>query len=172
MTIIAFAASNSSTSINHRLVSYAASFCDGCTVIKLTDYDAPIYDIDHEQTHGIPAQIQRLYDEISVADALIISIAEHNGGPTAFFKSQIDWLSRQQRTFLESKKVVLLATSPGDVGAQSALAFCEKMLPYFGAEIVACLSVPRFYEVFQDDKLIDHNLAQQLQAALSKLQSQ
>ena len=169
MTILAFAASNSSTSINHRLVSYAASLCDDAKVIKLTDYDIPLYDPDHENEHGIPAEAQRLHDDIAAADALIISLAEHNGSPTAFFKSQIDWLSRHKQKFLQGKKIVLLATSPGAGGAKSALAITEKMLPFFGGEVVASQSVPKFNEVFKDGKLIDNDLKQKPKAALAKL---
>ncbi|MBV7435226.1 NAD(P)H-dependent oxidoreductase [Cardiobacteriaceae bacterium TAE3-ERU3] len=169
MTVLAFAASNSSTSINHQLVSYAASLCGDTKVIKLTDYDIPLYDPDHENEHGIPGEVQRLHDEIAAADALIISLAEHNGSPSAFFKSQIDWLSRHNRPFLQGKKIILLATSPGAGGAQSALSITEKMLPFFDGEVVATVSVPKFYEVFQDDKLIDNDLDQQLKAALAKL---
>ena len=169
MTILAFAASNSSTSINHQLVSYAASRCEDAKVIKLTDYDIPIYDSDHENEHGIPAEAQRLHDDIAAADALIISIAEHNGSPSAFFKSQIDWLSRHKQKFLKDKKVVLLATSPGAGGAKSALAITEKMLPFFDGEVVATLSVPKFNEAFQDGKLVNSDLDQQLKAALEKL---
>jgi len=40
--IIGFASSNSSSSINHQLVSYALKLVDNSEVIKLTDYIIPI----------------------------------------------------------------------------------------------------------------------------------
>lgn len=169
MTILAFGSSNSSTSINQQLASYAASLLDDCRVISLTDYNIPLYAIDTEQNDGIPAEVKRLHDDIAQADALIISNAEHNGNPTAFFKSHIDWLSRHNRAFLQGKRVVLLATSPGAGGGKSALAVAEKMLPFFGADIVATLTVPKFYDVFKDGYLTDADLDQQLKAAVAKL---
>ena len=52
--IIAFAGSNSSTSINHALVSHVASTIKNCdvTVLTLTDYPLPMYGQDIENKEG------------------------------------------------------------------------------------------------------------------------
>eukprot|EP01029_Cantina_marsupialis_P028307 TRINITY_DN7759_c0_g1_i1.p3 TRINITY_DN7759_c0_g1~~TRINITY_DN7759_c0_g1_i1.p3 ORF type:complete len:117 (+),score=12.29 TRINITY_DN7759_c0_g1_i1:37-387(+) len=76
--IIAFAGSNSSNSINQQLVNYIATLTDQVELIKLTDYDAPIYNIDLETQDGIPDSINRLAEKLAKADQLIISVAEHN----------------------------------------------------------------------------------------------
>ncbi|UJF24168.1 NAD(P)H-dependent oxidoreductase [Suttonella sp. R2A3] len=167
--IIAFAGSNSSTSINHQLVTYAASLLNEAQVITLTDYDIPIYDADYEREQGIPEEAQRLADTLKPAKALIISVAEHNGGLAAFFKSQLDWLSRHQRDFLKDKKVVILGTSPGASGAQSAISTLEKMLPFFSAEVIATCAIGQFNEVFQQGKLIDSQADARLKEALAQL---
>ena len=92
-----------------------------------------------------------LKQEISEADALIISVNEHNGSWSAFFKNIIDWLSRLDRNFLEGKKILLMSTSPGKRGGLSALEYAKSVLPRFGAEIVESFSFPSFYENFSEE---------------------
>jgi NAD(P)H-dependent FMN reductase len=93
MKTIAFAGSNSSTSINHQLVSYAVKLVEDSEVIKLTDYNAPMYSQDLEKSEGIPQVIKDLNDKLSEANKLVISVCEHNGNISAFFKNILEWLS-------------------------------------------------------------------------------
>ena len=163
---IAFAGSNSSKSINHQIITYVASLTANTTTIKLTDYEAPIYSTDLEEASGIPSGIVALNKKIATADRLIISVAEHNGNLTAFFKNIIDWLSRNDRDFLKGKEIILFSSSPGPGGAASALATAEKTLPYFGATIKNTLSIGNFYQVFEDGKINDTSILEQIKAAL------
>ena len=169
MQIIAFAGSNSSKSINHQLVTYAATTKPNTKVIRLTDYKLPMYNIDIEENDGIPNGVQKLDQELAKADAFIISVAEHNGNITAFFKNTLDWLSRNNRNFLEHKKVILLSTSPGKGGAASALQIAQKTLPYFKADVVGTLSIPSFFDNVKEGELINLELKQQLKEALAKI---
>ena len=155
MKTIAFAGSNSSKSINHQLAVYAASLIDGAEIIKLTDFDIPMYAIDLEEAEGIPHEVNKLANTLAEADQLIISVAEHNGNMTSFLKSTLDWLSRNNREFLKDKKIVLLSTSPGGRGGASALEAVNKILPFFGGEIVSSFSLGRFYDVFENGMLKD-----------------
>ncbi len=152
--IVAFAGSNSSTSINHKLVTFAASQIEDydVKVIKLTDYELPMFSEDLEKEQGFSSNLRLLNQEIAEADALIISVNEHNSGVSAFFKNVTDWLSRLNRDFLKDKKVLLLATSPGGRGAMSALEFTKNTLPRFGAEIIDSFSLPKFYENYLADE--------------------
>ena len=147
---IAFAGSNSSKSINHQVVTYVASLVENATTIKLTDYEAPIYSSDIEEESGIPEGIIALNEKLASAERLIISVAEHNGNISAFFKNTIDWLSRNNREFLKGKEIILFSSSPGPGGASSALATTEKTLPYFGATIKSTLNIGNFYQVFEN----------------------
>jgi chromate reductase, NAD(P)H dehydrogenase (quinone) len=169
MKIIALAGSNSSKSINHQLVSYAASQINNSEVIRLTDYNIPMYSIDVEEEMGIPKGVKDLNQKLSEADAFILSVAEHNGNISAFFKSVVDWLSRNNRKYLVDKKIVLLSTSPGKGGATSALQITQKMLPHFGAEIVATLSIGSFYNNVKEGLIVDEKLNNLLKEALSKI---
>jgi len=169
MKIIALAGSNSSKSINHQLVSYAASQIDNSEVIRLTDYDIPMYSIDIEEEKAIPKGVKDLSEKLAEADAFIFSIAEHNGNISAFFKNVIDWLSRSNRKYLADKKIVLLSTSPGKGGAASALKITQNTLVHFGAEIVATLSIGSFYDNFKEGKITDKRLNNLLKKVLSKM---
>lgn len=82
--ILAFSGSNSSSSINQRLVHAAAKLVKEIDVIDLRDYDAPIYSEDIEKTTGLPQNITQLYDLIQEYDSIILASPEHNGLPTAF----------------------------------------------------------------------------------------
>ncbi|RZS92563.1 NADPH-dependent FMN reductase [Aquimarina brevivitae] len=149
--ILAFAGSNSSNSINQKLVSYVASRFKAHTVkvLRLSDYNFPMYSEDAER-EGFPGMGLGLKQDIKDADALIIAVNEHNGSWSAFFKNIVDWLSRIDRNFLEGKKILLMSTSPGKRGGLSSLEFAKLVLPRFGAEIVESFSFPSFYENYDE----------------------
>lgn len=149
-TILAFAGSNSSTSINHQLVTYLTTQLQQTSfeLFKLSDMDLVIYSEDEEREHGFPSSINQIYKHIQASKGLLISVNEHNGNPSAFFKNVIDWLSRLDRKFLEGKKIFLLSTSNGARGGMGSLEVTQKMLPRFGAEIIDTYSFPSFKENF------------------------
>ena len=169
MKTIAFAGSNSKNSINHQLVTYVASLVKNSEVIKLSDYEIPMYGIDLEEANGIPKGVKALNKKLAEADQFIISVAEHNGNMTAFLKSNLDWLSRNDREFLKDKKIVLLSTSPGGRGGASALEATQKILPYFGGEVISTLSIGRFYDVFKDGEITDKEQKDNLLDLLNQL---
>ncbi len=157
MKILAFAGSNSSTSINHQLIQFVGKLINEVEIdiIHLTNYNIPMYGMDIEKNEGVPKGVIDLHNKLQEAQGIIISVAEHNGNVTAFFKSVIDWLSRYNRTFLEGKKILLLSTSPGQRGGASALAITQNILSRFKGEIVAYYSLGNFNKVFKDGKIID-----------------
>lgn len=151
--ILFFAGSNSSKSINHKLVSFAASQFAGQSieVIKLTDYELPLFGEDIEREKGYSVDLKMLYNKIKEADALVISVNEHNGMVSAYFKNTMDWLSRLDRHFLEGKKVLLMSTSNGKRGGASALEYTKNILPRFGATVVESFSFPSYSENFSEE---------------------
>ncbi|PKV52062.1 NAD(P)H-dependent FMN reductase [Aquimarina sp. MAR_2010_214] len=169
--IIAFAGSNSSTSINHKLVEFVVSEIKGydTRIINLVNYAIPMYSEDEEKNNGFPGMVMGLKQEISEADALIISVNEHNGSWGAFFKNVIDWLSRLDRNFLEGKKILLMSTSPGKRGGVSSLEYAKNVFPRFGAEIVESFSFPSFYDNFsiESNTVTDETLLLGLNEVLS-----
>ncbi len=168
MKILAFAASNSSTSINQRLARHVARRIPGVEVetLDLNDYEMPIFSEQRERRSGQPAEARDFYRKLGEADALVISFAEHNGTYTAAWKNLLDWTSRIDRRFFQQKPALYLGTSPGGGGAQSVLSQATASAPHFGAEVVASVSVPRFQDSYDGardfvaDPAIDRELAQ------------
>ena len=152
-TILALAGSNSSASVNFKLVKYTAAQIDNHQVqlLNMSNYPFPMYSEDLEREKGYSNSLIELKDDIQNADGLIISVNEHNGNPSAYFKNVIDWLSRIDRAFLNNTHVLLMSASPGKRGAIGALEVIEKLLPRMGAEIAATFSLPSFRQNFSED---------------------
>jgi chromate reductase, NAD(P)H dehydrogenase (quinone) len=155
MKIIAFAASNSSRSINLQLARYAASLVEGAATeyLDLNDFEMPIFSQDREDKNGQPEQAKLFLEKISQADALIISFAEHNGTYTAAFKNLFDWCSRINTKVFQDKPTLLLSTSPGARGGATVLQQATQFLPRFGADVKAALAVPSFNQAFNQETL-------------------
>ncbi|MRH99640.1 NADPH-dependent FMN reductase [Kriegella sp. EG-1] len=170
-TILAFAGSNSSTSVNFQLVKYTTSLLEGHKVelLNLANYPFPMYSEDVEKENGFSNSLVEFKGYIGSSDGLIISVNEHNGNVSAYFKNLTDWLSRFDKRFLEGKKVLLMSTSPGKRGAIGALGVTEQILPRFGAEVVATFSLPSFHHNLDADKgIVDADLAEAHAKALNK----
>ncbi|WP_158978084.1 NADPH-dependent FMN reductase [Cellulophaga sp. L1A9] len=169
-TVLAFAGSNSSISINYKFVQYTAGLVDGndIRVLNLANFPFPLYSYDEEKNNGFVNSLVELNSEIKAAKGLIIGVNEHNSNPSSYFKNLLDWLSRVDKNFLADTKILLLSTSPGKRGGSSALETIENLLPRFGAEIVATFSLPSFNENFEESKgIVDDELAKKHQEALS-----
>ena len=173
MRILAFAASNSSVSINQQLATYAASLATGAEVemLDIHDYEMPIYRHDREEADGIPQLARDFLAKVGEADALIVSFAEHNGNYTAAFKNLFDWCSRLGREVWQGKPMLLLATSPGGRGGRSVLDIATAAVPRFGGEVIGRLSVPSFGENFDSGahKMLDPELDAELRQLVTKL---
>lgn len=153
--ILAFAGSNHSASINHQLVNYVASELETdfeVEVIDMRDWKLPIYSIDMDPD-DTPELITQLIGQIEKADALMFASPEHNGGPSAFLKNILDWLSRRSKKVYEGKRIMLLSTSPGGTGGGTHLDYFKKSLPYFGGDIVCSFSLPSFFDSLNDGVL-------------------
>jgi NAD(P)H-dependent FMN reductase len=152
--ILAFAGSNSSTSINHQLVKHASEkvTAHDVTLIKLTDFEAPLFSEDLENESGIPASILQLKTLFEQHDAFMISSPEHNGMMPAFFKNTMDWISRTEGKIFQEKPVLLMSASPGPRGGQTNLANMKSVFPHWGASAVfAEFYVGRFYQAYDTE---------------------
>lgn len=175
-TILAFAGSNSSTSINFKLVKHTVSLVNEhkTRTLDMVRYPFPMYSEDYEKANGFSNSLVELKNDIAAIDALIIAVNEHNSNPSAYFKNVLDWLSRVDTKFLSGKHIFLMGTSPGGRGAIGAIAVAEKLLPRLGAASVITFSLPSFSSNFDLEKgIIDDDLAkahqEKLEQFLSKL---
>ncbi|GAB5500863.1 MAG: NAD(P)H-dependent oxidoreductase [Pseudohongiellaceae bacterium] len=173
MNLLAFAASNSSRSINKQLVTYAASLIPEASteILDLNDYEMPLFSVDREAQHGHPDQAHQFLAKIAAADALLVSFAEHNNSYTAAWKNLYDWCSRIETRVYQDKPIVLLSTSPGGRGGANVMAAAEVHVPRFGGKVKATLSIPDFQDNFdsQRGELTHPELKTQLAEAVHAL---
>lgn len=168
--ILAFAGSNSSTSINQQLIVATSNLIDFAQVdvINLRDYSVHMFGVDIEAEEGAPEKMIELSVLIADYDAFILSTPEHNSMPPAFFLNIIDWLSRINRSIFGLKPIMVMSTSTGARAGVSALAILESTLPRFGGEVSAVYSLPSFNDNFKNNQIVNleevEKLKQQIQA--------
>ncbi len=167
--ILAFAGSNSRTSINKQLAIYAASHTQDITydVADLNEYPLPIFSLEEEQ-HGFPEVAVAFDDLLRNYDGFVVSLAEHNGSYAAVFKNIFDWVSRIDRKVFKDKPVLLLATSPGGRGGATVLEAAAGTFPHLGAEVITTFSLPNFYDNFKEGALINVTLKEALHKAIKE----
>lgn len=155
--------------MNHALVVCAVQKLQKTesVVIRLTDYPLPMFGEDIEREEGYSEILKELLSEIKEADGLLLSVNEHNGTVSAFFKNVLDWLSRLEYKFLTDKNVFLMSTSDGKRGALSANEYTARVLPRFGAKDIHTYQLPSFSENFADNTIINKELDAALNAELS-----
>ncbi|MFC7337125.1 NADPH-dependent FMN reductase [Haloferula chungangensis] len=173
MKVLALAGSTSSTSINRQLANHAAHLISGAEVteLDLRKYELPIYSSDEENEHGIPTDAHAFLATIRAHDAIVISLAEHNGSYAAAFKNLYDWTSRIDAKLWSGKPMLLMATSPGAMGGRFVLEAAEAKFPRMGADLRATFSLPSFYDHFSPENGITHEgLAKELGEAVRTLE--
>ena len=173
MKILAFAASNSSQSINNKLIHYTATLFQNheVEIIDINDYEMAIYSSDRQMATGIPTLATELGQKIDSSDLIVISFAEHNGSYATAFKNIFDWLSvmKDRKTWGE-KNMFLMATSPGPRGAIGVLEMAEKRFPFNGGDVVATFSLPSFSANFKEgDGIILEEKKQELMAIVERI---
>jgi NAD(P)H-dependent FMN reductase len=178
MKILAIPATNSRNGLNRQIVDHAARLLESgelggradVDLLDLNDYEMPLYSVERQQG-GFPEPAQRFLDEIGSADGLVISFAEHNGSYSVAWKNVYDWASRIDRQVYQGRPVAMFSTAPGPRGGRGVLEHAALVAPFFGAEVVGSLSIPRFAETFDRaaGELTDPVLRSQFREILTDL---
>ncbi|MFH7017297.1 NADPH-dependent FMN reductase [Flavobacterium sp. FlaQc-47] len=153
MKILAFAGSNSASSINKKLVKHAASFFEkhSVEILDLNHYEMPIFSIDKAATSGIPQLALDFAQKIDQSSLLLISLSENNGSYSAAFKNIYDWISViPYRKAFGNKLVFILSASTGSKGGITVLELAKNTMPHSGAIVIDTFSLPNFHENFND----------------------
>lgn len=158
--ILAIGGSNSKKSINTAFATYIASQVADAevTVLNWEGITLPLFGVDLQDEIGIPEAAQDFLNQIKEADGIVLSVAEHNGNITAAFKNLWDWASRLEQKVWMNKPMFLASTSPGGRGAKSAIETIEKIMPHYGGNVVARMSLPLFNENLKAGKIQDDEL--------------
>ncbi|UTW63601.1 NAD(P)H-dependent oxidoreductase [bacterium SCSIO 12741] len=170
--IVALGGSTSKTSINKKFATYVAHQLENTEteVVDLNDYELPLFSVDLEAEIGSPENAQRLNDVLDSADAIVLSLAEHNGSFPAAFKNAMDWVSRIEMKLWRKKPMLLLSTSPGGRGGASVLATAKTLFPHAGANIIADFSLPSFHSNFSKNGIQDEQLRGALEDKIRQFQ--
>ncbi|WP_400078204.1 NADPH-dependent FMN reductase [Winogradskyella sp. R77965] len=170
--IIAFAGSNSKTSINKQLAKYASSLVENTevNVLDLNDFELPLYGIDLENEQGIPDNAHKFLDHIKSSDGIVLSLAEHNGAYATVFKNLFDWMSRIDGKLWGDKPMLLMAASPGGRGGATVLEIAKGRFGYMGGNIVGSFSFPSFGGNFSGGKITNEELNSQLLEEVKQFQ--
>ncbi len=176
MKILAIAGSNSDTSINRQLVTYATTLFENAEVeiVDMNDFEMPIYKHQREVESGVPQQANDFASKIDNADILLVSLSEHNGTYSTAFKNVFDWTSRiKQRAVWNEKPMLLMATAPGGRGGLGVLEAAEKRFPLHGGNIVDTFTLPFFNDNFdkENQKISNEEKDSELREKVSKISS-
>ncbi|KNB60743.1 NADPH-dependent FMN reductase [Chryseobacterium sp. Hurlbut01] len=176
MKILAIAGSNSDTSINRQLVTYATTLFENAEVeiVDMNDFEMPIYKHQREVESGVPQQAIDFASKIDNADILLVSLSEHNGTYSTAFKNVFDWTSRiKQRAVWNEKPMLLMATAPGGRGGLGVLEAAEKRFPLHGGNIIDTFTLPFFNDNFnkENQKISNEEKDSELREKVSKISS-
>jgi len=174
MKILAIAGSNSDTSINKLLVTYAASLVPNAEVetVDMNDFEMPIYKHQREVESGLPQEAKDFAAKIGAADILLVSLSEHNGTYSTAFKNVFDWTSRiKDRAVWNEKPMLLMATAPGGRGGLGVLEAAAKRFPLHGGNIVDTFTLPFFNDNFDKSakKISNEEKDNELKEKLEKI---
>lgn len=177
MKILAFAGSNSTASINKKLVTYAATFFTEHTVeiLDLNDYEMPLFSVDRLAKNGMPQLALDFAAKVDESDLLLISLAEHNGAYSVAFKNIYDYISKipNRKIIWGNKPMFVMATSPGARGGASVLNIAKTTLPYYGAKVIDTFSLPSFNQNFDAaNGIVNAELASELKAKIEKIKEE
>lgn len=172
MKITAFAATNSTQSINLELVKIALLALQehDIQILDLNDYEMPIYSPERNQ-EGIPDKALAFNQILKESDAFVIGLAEHNGTFSTAFKNIFDWGSRADKTLFQQKPMFLLSTSPGPRGGQFVMESAKTIFPFFGGNIKSHFSLPSFQANFKDGSIINETLQLEFEARINEFKS-
>ena len=160
------------TSTNTKLMRVASRIYDPTEFME-GDLDLPLYNGDVEE-NGIPEKVQTLSEQVSGAEAVIISCPEYNKALSGVMKNALDWVSRTKGNPWRDKPVAIMSATAGRAGgerSQSSLRLCLNpfrpvVLP--GPEVLIAGSGDAFDE---NDELVNEASVRMLTDLMDQLRA-
>jgi chromate reductase len=154
MRVLALAASRRPQSLNHKLVTLAASIArqQGAEVdlADFREFDMPLYDGELEQREGLPAGARELQRRLEQAEAVMLATPEYNYSIAGVLKNAIDWVSRARPMPWRGKSVYLMSASPSPMGGIRGL--WQTRIPLEGC---GALVFPDMFALPHADRMLD-----------------
>lgn len=163
-------------SFNRALLRAAAGLAPEGVEISIFDLaPIPVYnqDLDDPENGSTPGSVLELRDAIREADALLISTAEYNWGPSGVIKNAIDWASRPAATSaLLHKAVGLMGTSRGPAGTGRAQLQLRQNLLFTRSHVLVepVVALGGTADLFDEElELVDENARETVRALVEAL---
>jgi chromate reductase len=118
-TLLGISGSLRKGSHNSLLLAEAARLFGDATYTQ-ADITFPLYDGDDDDATGVPAAVQTVADQITAADAVLISTPEYNKGPSGALKNALDWISRVEGNPWANKPLAVMSATAGRAGGERA----------------------------------------------------
>ena len=131
---------------------------------NMTEFDVPLYNMDIQNSSGIPATVNDFVKRITQAQKIIISSPEYNFSMSGVLKNLIDWVSRVQPMPWKGVEILLMSASPSMVGGNRGLWNTRIPLEACGSFVYPeMFSLADAYKAFdQDGSLADKKLQSRL----------
>jgi len=104
--------------------------------LTVADLRVPLYDGDLEDRDGVPAEVQKLADQIAAADAVVISTPEYNQSFSGVLKNALDWVSRTDGSPWRDKPVAIMSAASGRSGGARAQFALRLAMATFGPRLL------------------------------------
>ena len=169
--LLGFSGSLRRDSVNTRLINVAAQHF-GEADFSFADLRVPLFDADLQDEKGIPAEVEKLADQVSQADAVILSTPEYNQSMSGVIKNALDWISRVDGNPWENKPVAIMSATGGRSGGGRAnFALRLAMVPFRPWVVSAPeILLPFARKAFDEDgQLLDEGVSKRLKTAMEKL---
>lgn len=122
-------------SSNRKLLREAARLFGNC-IYEEADLNLPLYNGDDEESTGIPKSVQRLANQITHADGIVVSTPEYNKGVSGVLKNALDWISRTEGSPWRDKPVAIMSSAGGRTGGVRAQVMLTACLAPFRPRLV------------------------------------
>ncbi len=122
-------------STNRKLMREAARLFAPDKFVE-ADLRLPLFDEDIQNTLGIPADVQKLADQIAAADAIVISTPEYNKALPGVLKNALDWVSRTKGGPWRDKPVAIISAADGRAGGERSQFSLRLCLNPFRARVL------------------------------------
>lgn len=173
-TLLLISGSLRQGSVNRKLLAEAARSFGPARVVA-ANLDLPLYNGDDESSTGIPEKVQLLADQISEADAVVISTPEYNQSLSGVLKNALDWVSRVKGNPWQDKPVAILSASAGRTGGARAQYSLRLAMNPFGPRLLTgpeILLAGAAGEFDEDGRLISEKYHATLTALMQKLRAE
>ncbi|MDO8363543.1 MAG: NAD(P)H-dependent oxidoreductase [Actinomycetota bacterium] len=133
---IAFSGSLRDESTNTALVLLAQRLAPPELQITVIDWVDQLPWVNPDLEADPPEVLQRWWQQLRSADALLVGMPEHNAHPTALAKNALDWATRPPQDRAIAGKVVAFLSAAGRSGGANAQATFARVLQHYGAVVV------------------------------------